>query len=167
MQVPVNHWFLIRVSMLGILGVGAFWNWQEGKSGFDWQSCWIVATACTISVFIGLTVLHKTRRAVFTSWTKPSWFENPFQARIQTLQFWHAVAFNFMAAGLGGMLGALSKGRHVQLPEPCLYALIGLGIWVSMRIWVLIFLRKGNDKGSHMKSEVKTELPYSEKPLPR
>jgi hypothetical protein len=106
----------------------------------DWRMCWIIFAAVMGSTFIYLGISYKTRESG-ASWFKPSWFRNPFQVRSQPLQFLHSVAIATIAEGLGGVLGHLQTVSHDQMPGLYLPVLIGLGFWISMRIWVMVFLR--------------------------
>jgi hypothetical protein len=107
-------------------------------SDIDWQACWIISPATAAGTFFGLTFLHKRREST-TFWTKPSWFQNPFQPRSQPLQLWDLGALTEVAGGLGGVINTLSTGQYSRMPEPCLYLLMGLGIWISMGIWLMVF----------------------------
>lgn len=88
--------------------------------------------------------MYKTRPASMR-WDEPSWFVSPFRGNSQPLQLWHTCATTSMAAGLGGLIGGISKRAYAALPQPSAFALIGLGIWIVIKIWMATFLRETNE----------------------
>ena len=139
----MRRWFVIRLAILAASAAEGFrggMSYSE-HSDIDWLSCWIVSAATTVGTFVGLTFLHKTQKS---TWTKPSWFQNPFQPRAQPLQLWDLGGLSLFAAGLGGVIRTLSTGRYDELPEPCLYLFMGLGIWIAVQIWILDRMKRGH-----------------------
>jgi hypothetical protein len=141
MRISVNRWFVIRIAILVVAVGGGFRRGRVGPSSIDWEGCWIISVAIPVSTFVGLTYMYKTCPASM-QWDKPSWFASPFTGNSQPLQLWHAVATTLMAAGLGGIIGGVSKGAYSSLPQSCTFALVGLGIWIVMKIWMAVFLRE-------------------------
>jgi len=138
----INRWFALRLIVVAASGSDGLWGkpLHFNPSDMDWWMCWIIFATVTVGSFAYLVISYRTRE-LGTSWVKPSWFQNPLQIRSQPLQFLHLVAATTAADGLGGVLSHLPSGRRDQMPELCLPMLIGLGIWISMRIWIIVFLR--------------------------
>jgi hypothetical protein len=86
---------------------------------------------------VGLQAVNPWSASV---WRRPSWCLNPFQAK-EPLQFFHLGAFHFMAGGVVGLAAALFRGP-AGVPLAVSLIAIGCGIWLGVRLCMVVFRRK-------------------------
>lgn len=137
-QNPSPLWLVVRVAIIAFntATFPAFIAANTHESNIDWQSCLYAFIGCSAAIFVGLIVLSRSKRTRMP-WSEPSWFNNPFQIRTEPLQFWHLCAFVLMFDGAAGMV---SQPNHPAFGG--FFLLIGLGIWIDIRLWCRFFGNK-------------------------
>lgn len=144
----MNRWLVIRLVITALsLGSGlngivtsAFSPGGDMSAG-DWRVCGIIFGAVAVIGFCAIGGGYQTKE-YSSGWIRPSWYQNPFQARCQPLQGVHLVAVCAIAEGIGGILRELATGHYERAALPGICLAIGLGFWVALRLAVLVFHRK-------------------------
>jgi hypothetical protein len=85
---------------------------------------------------VGLIGLIRVSRPGSLRWHRPSWFRRPIFG--EPLQFFHAVAFAALAAGLGGWFVAF-QSDSTRLAVPVMVLGLGFGLLVGVRVAVIAF----------------------------
>jgi len=145
----INRWLVVRVGITALSFVtglqgSAFALNPTAPTDIAWRVFGIVFAVVLIGGFCGIGGAYQTE-GVTTGWTKPSWYENPF-GRSQTLQLIHFVAISAISEGVGDMLRGLVKVHYDRIPPPSIPLGIGLGLWIALRLAVMIFHSKTDSR---------------------
>jgi hypothetical protein len=132
----MKKWLYIRVALV-LVNLMPIGNPTEGSHRLDWLNLAIIFAFSSLWMPLALTLCRLGPQTSYVGklltvfWTKPSWYENPFDLH-QPVQFLHLAGFVMMALGISRfVVGAW--------PTPgAMFLALGGGLWVGTWLSVLI-----------------------------
>ena len=134
----MRKWLNIRVAfiLLSLMPIG---NPSEGSLKLNWPTLAMIFMFGSLWMSLALAFFRlvpqtsNVEKLFATPWTKPSWYQNPFDL-YQPIQFFHLAGFVLMALGISRFLiGAW--------PAPgAIFLTLGGGLWVGT--WVSVFTHR-------------------------
>lgn len=146
-MLSVNIWVWLRVVAILFVAIGACITPLEPrfKPSLDWPALLgiVVFIPVALVLVIGFQRLNPGSAKV---WHRPSWSTNPFDFR-DPIQFFNLGAFLSIAQGIVALLRVLVTSVPLY-PEAFVPLTMGIGIWLGVKMVVLLYPAKFNQSAS-------------------
>ena len=136
---PTKKWLYVRLTLLVLNAIPLPFA-SSPLSTLLWSVIFAVLVFSTLAIPFLVGMQNFLNPYSAPRWTKPSWYENPFNFQ-QPIQFFHLAGFVMMVLGISQLL--TSSFPDLSSPSAgVLFLAIGFGDWLGVWICVFVFRRR-------------------------